>query len=73
MNKEEVESEILKAADDCILYMPNMYTWAFLAFPNWFYQMYAEDYMSRMQSLTLCGFMNNLGTKFNAEWYLSVL
>lgn len=48
MNRKEVESEVKKASDDCVLYLPNIYGWSWLGVPNWFYQMYAEDYLSRM-------------------------
>ena len=49
--------------------MPNAWTGIMM----WYMNLWARDYLLRAQALVLCAMRNNLDSKYDAEWYLSVL
>jgi hypothetical protein len=71
---QKMEDEVVTAVDDCNTYARSGMTdigWSGVGL--WFIHSWVRDYIIRAQKLTLCGFRNNLNSKFDAEWYISVL
>ena len=68
-----MEEAVAKAVDDCRTDVATAWDWGFLGFYLWLAHAWARDYLIRAQKLALCGFRNNLNSKLDAEWYISVL
>ena len=73
MNAKQIDDEVMAAIDTGLEMMPGMSTWGWTGFPIYTYTLYSWHYFQRMQSLTLCGFENNLEMNVDAEWYLAVM
>ena len=68
-----MEDAVVEAIRDCKTDVQQITDIGWTGVGLWVIHAWVRDYIIRAQKLVLCGFRNNLNSKFDAEWYISVL